>query len=121
MIIDYWDGKFSTAKSPKFFLAAVFRQRRINSGLSGLATLGNLERQNHHNICVQLYSAGGGQAPALGVRSRIKVECREFAVVFFSGGIIDFGCLYLVIETAEIHSFSIDDQLGFPGSASFVA
>jgi len=69
---------------------------------------------------MQLYSAGGGQAPALGVRSRIKVECREFAVVFFSGGIIDFGCLFLLIEAAEIHSFSIDDQLGFPGSASFV-
>ena len=40
---------------PKYFLAATFHHRRIDSGLSGLATLGNLGRQNHHNICVQPY------------------------------------------------------------------
>ncbi len=81
---------------------------------------GNLERHNHHNICVQLYSAGGGQAPALGVRSRIKVECREFAVVFFSGGIIGFGCLLFLIEAAEIYLLSVDSQYCLPWLASFV-
>ena len=69
---------------------------------------------------MQPYSAGGGQAPALGVRSRIKVECREFTVVFFSSGVICSGCLFLFVEAAEIYPFSIDDQLGFPGLASFV-
>ena len=69
---------------------------------------------------MQLYSAGGGQAPALGVRSRIKVECREFAVVFFSGGIISPGCLLLVMEAAEICRLSVDGQHRLPFSASFV-
>ena len=69
---------------------------------------------------MQPYSARGGQAPALGVRSRIKVECREFAEVFFGGGIISLCCLLFLIEAAEIYLLSVDSQYCLPGLASFV-
>ena len=49
-----------------------------------------------------------------------EIEYRKLAVVFFSGGIIGFGCLLLVMEAAEICRLSVDGQHRLPFSASFV-
>lgn len=50
-----------------------------------------------------------------------KVEDCKLAVVFFSGGIISFGCLFLVMEAAEICRLSVDGQHRLPFSPSFVS
>ena len=44
------DSKFRTANSLWYFFAALFRQRRINSGFSDLTTLGNLGLRSRDDI-----------------------------------------------------------------------
>lgn len=58
-MVSYLEAKFRLANWQRNLRAALFRQMRINSGFSSLATLANLEQQIHHDICGQLYDRHG--------------------------------------------------------------
>lgn len=101
-------GKLRTAESPWNLRVALFRQRRINSGFSGLATLGNIGLRPPP-FCQAKRSSGDS-----------KVQDGKITVVFLSRFIIRAGSVDFVLKKAEIFVLAVDSNGCAPFSLACV-
>ncbi len=85
-----------------------------------IAPVGNLGLQIRRGIFWPLYSAGGGQAPAFSIGSRIKVEDRKLLMIFFGGFIIRFCGFDFIVEVSNGSAFAVIAYLDIPFLCGFV-